>query len=193
MLGLVEADSGFVTICNLPPRTAINNWPGAVAYVPQSIVLTNQSMINNVLSGYPDTEFNCQRALEMLAKVHLTGVSIALPNGFESEIGERGDRLSGGQAQRLGLARALFSNPRLLILDEATSALDGETESLISETLEQLRGFTTIITIAHRLNTVKKADLVIYLEKGRIQFMGSFDEVSKQVPGLESQIQSQQK
>ena len=191
LLGLVEVDSGFVTISNLPPRDAINNWPGAVAYVPQSIVLTNQSMINNVLSGYPETEFNRQRALEMLEKVHLNEGSIALPKGFESEIGERGDKLSGGQAQRLGLARALFSNPRLLILDEATSALDGETESLISETLEQLRGFTTIITIAHRLNTVKKADLVIYLEKGRIKFTGSFDEVSQQVPGLASQIQSE--
>ena len=113
-----------------------------------------------------------------------------MPNGFDSVVGERGDKLSGGQAQRLGLARALFSNPRLLFLDEATSALDGETESLISETLEKLRGSTTIVTIAHRLNTVKKADLVIYLENGRIKFSGNFEDVSSQVPGLADQIQT---
>ncbi len=96
--------------------------------------------------------------------------------------------MSGGQAQRLGLARALFSNPRLLFLDEATSALDGETERLVAETLETLRGRTTIITIAHRLNTVKKADIVIYLENGRIRYSGSFQEVCIRVPGLASQI-----
>ena len=147
-------------------------------------------MIRNVLSGYPETESNCQRALDMLGKVHLSELSITLPNGFESEIGERGDKLSGGQTQRLGLARALFSNPRLLILDEATSALDTETESLISETLEQLRGSTTIVTIAHRLNTVKRADLVVYLENGQVKFTGNFEEVSRQVPGLADEIQT---
>ena len=190
ILGLVELNRGHVTISGQRPKVAINRWPGAVAYVPQSIVLTNQSIIRNVLSGYPETEFNCQRALDMLGKVHLSELSLTLPNGFESEIGERGDKLSGGQSQRLGLARALFSNPRLLILDEATSALDGETENLISETLEQLRGSTTIVTIAHRLNTVKKADLVIYLENGRIKFSGNFEAVSRQVPGLADQIQT---
>jgi ABC-type multidrug transport system fused ATPase/permease subunit len=147
-------------------------------------------MVKNILSGYPETDFNRKRALDVLERVHLKELAIALPNGFDSEIGERGDKLSGGQAQRLGVARALFSNPQLLFLDEATSALDGETESLISETLEQLRGTTTIVTIAHRLKTVKKADLVIYLERGRIKFSGSFEEVSSQIPGLAGQIQA---
>jgi ABC-type multidrug transport system fused ATPase/permease subunit len=189
-LGLVGLDKGLVLISGQEPKVAINKWPGAVAYVPQSIVLTNESMIENVISGYVQTEINRKRALEMLDLVHLSEIAITLPNGFDSKIGERGEKLSGGQAQRLGLARALFSNPQLLFLDEATSALDGETEKLVSETLEKLRGSTTIITIAHRLNTVKNADLVIYLERGQIRFSGSFQEVSSQVPGLASQIQS---
>ena len=189
ILGLVGLDKGLVLLSGREPKIAINKWPGAVAYVPQSIVLTNESMIQNVISGYAETEANRRRAYEMLDHVHLTETAIALPNGFDSEIGERGEKLSGGRAQRLGLARALFSNPQLLILDEATSALDGETEKLVSETLENLRGRTTIITIAHRLNTVKNADLVIYLENGRIRYSGSFQEVSGQVPGLATQIQ----
>jgi ABC-type multidrug transport system fused ATPase/permease subunit len=190
ILGLVRLEKGFVSIGGEEPKIAIDKWPGAVAYVPQSIVLTNESMIQNVISGYSETETNRQRAFKMLELVHLNEIAIALPNGFDSEIGERGEKLSGGQAQRLGLARALFSNPQLLFLDEATSALDGETEKLVSETLEKLRGRTTIITIAHRLNTVKKADLVIYLENGHLRHSGSFEEVSRQVPGLASQIQA---
>jgi ABC-type multidrug transport system fused ATPase/permease subunit len=190
MLGLVDLDKGLVSISGEKPKVAINKWPGAVAYVPQSIVLTNESMIQNVISGYAELETNRRRALEMLELVHLNEIAIGLSNGFDSKIGERGEKLSGGQAQRLGLARALFSNPQLLFLDEATSALDGETEKLVSETLEKLRGRTTIITIAHRLNTVKKADLVIYLENGQLRYSGSFEEVSSQVPGLASLIQA---
>jgi ABC-type multidrug transport system fused ATPase/permease subunit len=188
-LGLIALDKGSVSISGKEPKNAINTWPGAVAYVPQSIVLTNESMIQNIISGYDETEANRQRAHEMLNLVHLNEFALALPNGFDSDIGERGEKLSGGQAQRLSLARALFSNPKVLVLDEATSALDGETEKLISETLEKLRGRTTIITIAHRLNTVKKADLVIYLEDGRLRYSGSFEEVSRLTPGLETQIQ----
>ena len=191
MLGLVGLEKGLISISGEEPKVAISKWPGAVAYVPQTIVLTNESMIQNVISGYAETEVNRQRALEMLEIVHLKEIAIGLPNGFDSEIGERGEKLSGGQAQRLGLARALFSNPRLLFLDEATSALDGETEKMISETLEKLRGRTTIITIAHRLNTVKNADLVVYLENGQLRYSGNFEKVSSQVPGLISEIQAE--
>ncbi len=188
MLGLLELDDGTITISGVSPDIAVNRWPGAIAYVPQSIVLTNQSILQNVLCGHPPIEKNTKRAVEVLAKVHLTELVETLPNGFHSEIGENGGKLSGGQAQRLGLARALFQNPKILILDEATSALDGETESLISEMLDDLHGSTTIVTIAHRLNTVKKADIVLYLENSKIGAVGTFEYVASRFPGLDSQV-----
>ena len=102
-------------------------------------------------------------------------------------IGERGFRLSGGQRQRLGIARALYTRPKLLILDEATSALDAETEQAIIQTLEELEGEVTTITVAHRLATVRYADQVLYLEGGRITARGTFDEVREQVVDFDNQ------
>ena len=87
--------------------------------------------------------------------------------------------MSGGQRQRLGIARAMFTRPQLLVLDEATSSLDGETEASISESIQELRGSTTVIMIAHRLSTIKNADLVVYMNQGRIEAMGTFEEVRK--------------
>ena len=98
------------------------------------------------------------------------------------EVGERGARFSGGQRQRLGLARALYHEPRILVLDEATSQLDAVTEAAISKAIEQLKGHTTLILVAHRLSTVRDADAVIYLDQGRIVAMGTFDEVRARVP-----------
>jgi len=188
ILGLLEINHGSIAISGMRPRDAIMKWPGAIAYVPQAIVLKNQSLLQNVLSGYPDTDSNRQRSTEILTKVHLVELANSLPEGFDSGIGENGDKISGGQAQRLGLARALFPNPKVLFLDEATSALDSETESLISHTLSELHGKTTIVTIAHRLNTIRNADLVIYLNNGKAEAIGTFDYVNSKIPGLASQI-----
>jgi ABC-type multidrug transport system fused ATPase/permease subunit len=111
----------------------------------------------------------------------------ALDFGLDTMIGERGFRLSGGQRQRLGIARALYTRPKLLILDEATSALDAETEQAIIQTLEELEGEVTTITVAHRLATVRFADQVLYLEGGRIAARGTFDEVRAQVADFDNQ------
>ena len=97
--------------------------------------------------------------------------------GFDSDVGERGFRLTGGQRQRLGIARAMFTKLQLLVLDEATSPLDAETEANISTAINQLRGSTTIFVIAHRLYTARNADLVVYLDVGKIVATGSFEEV----------------
>jgi ABC-type bacteriocin/lantibiotic exporter with double-glycine peptidase domain len=105
-----------------------------------------------------------------------------LPNGIHSQIGDRGSRLSGGQKQRVGLARALFTKPKLLVLDEATSALDGETEANFSEALQSMRGSITILLIAHRLATVRNADLVYYMDEGRVIAQGTFEEVKSLAP-----------
>ena len=107
--------------------------------------------------------------------------------GLDSEVGERGLRFSGGQRQRLGLARALFTDPSLLVLDEATSALDAETEQAVSQAIDELGSNVTRITIAHRLATVMHADKVVYLDGGRIVATGTFNEVRNQVAEFDQQ------
>jgi ABC-type bacteriocin/lantibiotic exporter with double-glycine peptidase domain len=107
--------------------------------------------------------------------------------GTKFQVGELGSKLSGGQRQRLGIARALYTNPKLLILDEATSALDGSSEKIITECLSAMRGNVTIISIAHRLSTVVNANRVIYVEKGRIEASGTFQDIRNQVPNFESE------
>jgi ABC-type multidrug transport system fused ATPase/permease subunit len=118
---------------------------------------------------------------------HLDDFVQALPDGLDTQIGERGLRLSGGQRQRLGIARALFSRPRLLVLDEATSALDAETERAITAMLDELGDTVTTVVVAHRLSTVRHCDLVAYLEDGRILAAGTFTDVRALVPALERQ------
>ncbi|MGA1699242.1 MAG: ATP-binding cassette domain-containing protein, partial [Ilumatobacteraceae bacterium] len=100
-----------------------------------------------------------------------------LPDGLDTETGERGVRLSGGQRQRLGIARALYRNPQVLVFDEATSALDSQTESEVVDAIERLRGERTVIIVAHRLSTVRHCDTLYMLESGRIVRSGSYDEV----------------
>jgi ATP-binding cassette, subfamily B, bacterial PglK len=110
-----------------------------------------------------------------------------LPNNVSASIDDRGTNLSGGQRQRLGIARAVFTNPKILVLDEATAALDAETESNITESISSLHGKVTLIVIAHRLSTVLKADRVIYLDKGKIVAIGTFDYVRESVPNFDQQ------
>lgn len=110
-----------------------------------------------------------------------------LPNKLNTDLGEKGFKLSGGQKQRLGIARAFYTNPKLVILDEATSALDSETENSIASMLSEFKGKITIVTIAHRLSTIVNADKVYYLEKGKILADGKFEEVRKKVPNFDRQ------
>ena len=117
----------------------------------------------------------------------LDGFISSLPAGVDTQVGERGARLSGGQKQRIGIARALYTNPKLLILDEATSSLDGQTEAIIADSIASMRGSITLIVIAHRLSTVLKADKIIYLDSGKIVFAGTFDEVRRSVPDFDKQ------
>jgi ABC-type bacteriocin/lantibiotic exporter with double-glycine peptidase domain len=111
------------------------------------------------------------------------------PNGIYSEVGEKGTKISGGQRQRLGIARAVFTNPKLLVLDEATSALDGETENNITDSIQGLKGKVTVVMIAHRLSTVRNADKVIYLDNGEIISVGKFEDVRRAVPDFDHQAQ----
>jgi len=125
--------------------------------------------------------------MSALKVAHLDQFVANLPLGIDTQVGERGAKVSGGQRQRLGIARAMFTRPRLLVLDEATSSLDGETEASISEAIQAMRGSITVILIAHRLSTVRNADIVVYLSEGKVLATGSFDEVRKAVPDFNRQ------
>jgi ABC-type multidrug transport system fused ATPase/permease subunit len=187
VLGVLNPDTGSVLISGLPPLLAIARWPGAIAYVPQDVFVAAGSIRDNVALGYPTEEATDDLVMKALKIANLDGFVGDLPSGLETQVGEHGTRLSGGQRQRLGIARAMFTNPKLLVLDEATSALDSESEASVSESIHALRGSTTVVLIAHRLSTVRNSDLVIYLSEGRVEAKGTFEEVRIAVPDFDLQ------
>jgi ABC-type multidrug transport system fused ATPase/permease subunit len=186
-LGVLPLDSGTVAISGLTPRESIKRWPGAMAYVPQDVLIVSGSIRENVALGYPLEASTDELVMNAIETAQLHKFVHDSPMGLDSDVGERGFKLSGGQRQRLGIARALFTKPKLLVLDEATSALDAETEASISTAINELRGSTTIFMIAHRLSTVRNADLVVYLDAGEVVATGTFEEVRNVVPNFERQ------
>lgn len=187
ILGVLTPQEGDVAVGGLPPREAVRRWPGGIGYVPQDVMLSNDSLRANVALGIPGEFVDEGSVWDALRMAHLDEFVRALPEGLDTQIGERGLRLSGGQRQRLGIARALFSRPRLLVLDEATSALDAETEQAITGMLDELGDTVTTVVVAHRLSTVRHCDLVAYLEDGQILAAGKFTDVRALVPALERQ------
>jgi ATP-binding cassette subfamily C protein len=127
--------------------------------------------------------------LDCLARAHLSDVVEALPEGIHTDLGKMQDSLSGGQAQRLGLARALYSRPGLLIMDEATSALDAESEAEIAKALDELRGSVTVVLIAHRLNTIQHADEVFLIDDGRVLDRGVFKDLVQRNRSVERLVE----
>jgi ABC-type multidrug transport system fused ATPase/permease subunit len=187
LLGVLNPDEGGVLISGLSPLLAVAKWPGAVSYVPQDVVISAGTIRENVALGYPAHVATDELVMSALTVAHLDKFVSTLPQGLDTQVGERGAKISGGQRQRLGIARAMFTRPHLLVLDEATSSLDGETEASISEAIHELRGSTTVVLIAHRLSTVRNADIVVYLAEGKILAKGSFDEVRYAVPDFDRQ------
>lgn len=187
MLGVLTPNQGSVLISGLPPQLAVEKWPGAVSYVPQDVLITAGTIRENVGLGYPPESATDESVMSALKVAHLENFLAELPQHIDTQVGERGTKISGGQRQRLGIARSMFTRPHLLVLDEATSSLDGETEATISEAIHALRGSTTVVMIAHRLSTVRSADLVVYLSNGRIIAKGTFDEVRNAVPDFDRQ------
>jgi ABC-type multidrug transport system fused ATPase/permease subunit len=187
LLGVLEPQEGSVEISGLPPIQAIMKWPGAISYVPQDVYISKGSIRENVALGYPvevATDTLVDSALEI---AYLDSFVRTLPDGIDTQVGERGTKISGGQRQRLGIARAMFTKPSMLVLDEATSALDGESEANISEAIQGLKGSVTVVMIAHRLSTVRNADLVVYMESGKILAIGTFEQVRNLVPDFDKQ------
>jgi ABC-type multidrug transport system fused ATPase/permease subunit len=187
ILGVLESNKGEVEISGKTPSESIKQWSGAIGYVPQDVMISDGTIRSNVALGFPEEDASDDLIWDALAKAHLKDFVLSLPLGLDSPVGERGTRISGGQRQRLGIARAMFTRPKLLILDEATSSLDGTLESEISESIQELNGEVTVIMIAHRLSTVRNADLVAYIEDGKIVAQGTFEKVRSQVPNFDSQ------
>ena len=187
LLGILTPTDGYVEISGLAPLVAIETWPGAISYVPQNVAIVKGTIKDNVALGFPANLASEAMVWDALNRSALASFVDNLPMGLESEVGEFGANLSGGQRQRLGIARALFTQPKLIVLDEATSAMDGETESDITDALLDLRGKSTVILIAHRLSTVREADLVVYMSEGKIVATGTFDEVRSKVSDFDRQ------
>lgn len=187
ILGVLEPSTGKIKISNMNPSEVSKKWPGSLSYVPQDVTISNGTIRSNITLGFPSDAGTHEMIWDAINISQLQDYLNSLPDGENTKVGDRGSSMSGGQRQRLGIARALFTKPKLLVLDEATSALDGETEANISTAIKSLKGDVTVILIAHRLSTVREADQVIYLEDGKIISVGTFDEVRSTVPNFDRQ------
>lgn len=187
LLGVLQPDFGSISISGFAPKSAILEWPGLIGYVPQDVYIVAGSILQNVALGFDESEIQESTVWEALKLANLDEFVSSLPRSIHTVVGERGSGLSGGQRQRLGIARAMFTRPKLLVLDEATSALDGQTEVALSGSIQRLRGEVTVVLIAHRLSTVRDADNVLYLSNGETIAMGDFDYVRQQVPDFDIQ------
>jgi ABC-type multidrug transport system fused ATPase/permease subunit len=187
ILGVLDPDSGEVSISGMRASAISKTWPGSVSYVPQDVIIANGTIRSNITLGFPEESGTVEMIMDAIRISQLDGYLENLPEKENSKVGDRGAGMSGGQRQRLGIARALFTKPKLLVLDEATSSLDGETEANVSAAIRTLKGDVTVILIAHRLSTVREADQVVYLEAGKIIATGTFEEVREAVPNFDRQ------
>ena len=179
VLGLLAPSSGSITISGLKPVEAIRKWPGSIGYVPQDVFIENSTVKENICLGFNPELVPDDLVWQALDLADLSEFVKGLEGQLSFRISDAGKNLSGGQRQRLGIARALLTKPRIVIFDEATSALDAETENRVSESIMKLTGECTVIFIAHRLSVVRSADMIYYLDKGKIINQGTFEELRK--------------
>ena len=182
LLGLFPPTSGQITVDGQPlVESNLQQWRSRISYVPQEVFLLDGSVADNIrFSRMDGTARKDDELWSALERAQIAEFVRSLPDGVETVVGERGVRLSGGQRQRLGIARALYRNPEVLVLDEATSALDTATEAAVSSTIASLRGTLTMVIIAHRLSTVRDCDLLVLMEEGRIVAQGDFDTLRRE-------------
>lgn len=179
ILGLLSPTKGEVWVSGQNPNEIISQTPGRLAYVPQRPGIISGTVADNIALGVGASKLDIPRLESAVSASHLSHVLAHLPEGLHTNLGKRKDELSGGQLQRIGLARALYSQPGLLVMDEATSALDAESENEINKALNEMRGRVTVILIAHRLNTVQRADVVFLIQDGKVAASGSFPDLLK--------------
>ena len=162
ILGLLKPTEGEILLGAIKPESWITNNPGLIAYVPQRPGMVSGTIAENIALGVAAKDIDSERLDKAILDSHLKETLAALKYGKNTHLGNRKDNLSGGQLQRIGLARALYTQPKLLVMDEATSALDAESENEINKALDEMRGKVTVVLIAHRLNTVQRADQVFH-------------------------------
>lgn len=183
LMGLLEPESGQILADGVVlERRDMPAWRRRIGYIPQSLFLSDDSIAANIAFATPPDNIDRARVAEAAKLAQLGDLIASLPEGLDARIGERGSRLSGGQRQRLGIARALYRDPHLLVMDESTSALDGITEAEILATLKKLRGNKTILVIAHRPTTIRDADAVVLLKDGRTVDAGRYAELLTRDP-----------
>ena len=169
LLGLLKVREGSITCDGENIFDNYPAWLAQIGYIPQSIYLVDEPVRNNIAFGIADEEIDDSRIWQALEEAQLADFIRGLPEGLDTAIGDRGVRSSGGQRQRLGIARALYHNPEILVFDEATSALDNETEAAVMEAINSFHGKKTMVIIAHRLNTIEKCDIIYKVDEGKIQ------------------------
>ncbi len=168
LLGLLHVQSGTITCDGRDIFENYPSWLAKIGYIPQSIYLIDESIRDNIAFGIDADKIDERRIWEVLEEAQLKSFVEELPEGLDTAIGDRGVRISGGQRQRLGIARALYHNPEILVFDEATSALDGDTEAAVMEAVNSFHGKKTMVIIAHRLNTIAKCDVIYKVENEKI-------------------------
>ena len=188
VLGLNMPQKGTVLIGGRNPLEIREKHPGLISYVPQKPGMVSGTIAQNIALGIPDEKVDEEWVWECLRLAALDEVVHALPGGIHASLGKQSDQLSGGQLQRLGLARALYPKPRLIILDEATSALDAGSEAAVSKNIRELGNAVTLIVIAHRLSTIQHADTVYVVDGGKIIASGPFKTLRKTVPMIEEYV-----
>lgn len=189
LLGIIDPDSGCVQISDKSPKEVFCNWPGAVSYVPQDVAIVNGTIRENIALGYETSEYREDLLINALKVAQLMDFIEELPEGLDTQVGENGVNLSGGQRQRLGIARALYTKPKILFLDEATSSLDAISEQGFAKALKILRETTTVVLIAHRLSLLQYVEKIVYISEGKLLYQGSYNEVLDHVPAFREHVQ----
>lgn len=186
LLSLLEPTDGTIRIDDVPLTDLTHSWRERVGYVPQDVALFDSTIAENVALTW-SSDYDSARVRASLERAHVWEIVAKREGGIESQVGERGLSLSGGQKQRLGIARALYIDPLVLVMDEATSALDTKTEAAVSKSITELSGDRTLIVVAHRLSTIRHADTIFFMRDGSVVAAGTFDELVAAVPDFAHQ------
>lgn len=178
LMGLLEPSGGRLEVDGQTiDSTTRRAWQSRIAHVPQAIYLADSSVEENIAFGVPRKEIDHARVVEAAQQAQIAELIESMPDGYRSQVGERGVRLSGGQRQRIGIARALYKQADVIVFDEATSALDNETERTVMESIDTLKANLTVVIIAHRLSTLQKCDRIVELGEGGVKRIGSYEQI----------------